>query len=147
MTLHLLRPLVPELWGHKAGMETVGEICDYIRDRAEQRGMLGTWTSRWPRRAEELHGGSVYFAHKKQTVFRLAIRRVVRNHSRMIRPAGPPLHRIELGAVPVLVESRHVGMVRGWRYLEGDAVPPDLGATDNLENAETIAELERLGLA
>ena len=138
--LHLLRPLVPELWGHKAGMTTVGEIRDYIEDRAKRGGVLGTWTSRWPKRADELRGGSVYFVHKKETVFRLPIRDLIRQVETY---RGRPLHRIYIEPNLVWVAPRHVGMVRGWRYLEGDAVPPDLRRNDG----STIKALEELGLA
>ena len=139
MSLHLLRPLVPELWGQRAGMTTVGEVCDYIRERAGQGYDLGTWTSRWPKRAEELTGGSVYFAHKRETVFRLPITDVIRNQWWGIKPIYAPLHRIYMKPEVTWVQPRHVGMVRGWRYLEGDAVPPDVRADSSV--ADALAEL------
>jgi len=148
VTVHILRPLVPHLWGQKSGFKTVGEVREYVQSRAtESDGLLGTWTSRWPKRADELRGGgSVYFVHKRETVFRLPIAGVIR--CQHVSSEYGRLHRIYMRTEFTYVRPQHVGMVRGWRYLEDEDAPPDLAHGNAGMPDEALAmELAGLGLA
>ena len=146
MSLHLLRGFVQ--WydrsarGKRVPIKTIEGAEKWVEWIAEQGyDQFYTSTSRRPKRIDELRGGSVFFVGGPKriwTLFRMPIIDIYEGDGGMFDIAMRP----EL----IRVEQKAVGQVRGWRYLEGDAVPPDVGGVDNLARAEQIAELEKLGL-
>ena len=114
---HLLRPFVG--WPIKdRSLEAVESYLERVRGVKTQRSFdFGTWTSKHPSRADDLIGNSVYFVHKRRTLFRMAILEIVREKTQtgiIMEPFAHP------------VERKYVGMVRGWRYLRIEDAPPDL---------------------
>ena len=123
--LHLLRPFTG--WHWRMGPDK-GKPIDTVQDAVKWVNMVrsagidafSTTTARRPKRMIELPvdcRGSVYFVQRKHTVFRMPISWID------TEPEGefdiimrPTIHRCE---------ARHVGMVRGWRYLEDKDAPPD----------------------
>ena len=96
----------------------------------ERGALAGFWTSRRPRRTVELEGGSVYFAVKGETVFRLPFVRIER-----VRDFAPQAHERWLDAWAIvcrpettLVDAKRIYRLRGWRYLAPEDAPPDIGA-------------------
>ena len=80
-----------------------------------------TWTTRRPRRAADLAGGSVYFVggeRRAQALFRMPFVDVEDEEDGGFAICMRP----EL----IRVERRFVGRVRGWRYLPAKDAPPDL---------------------
>lgn len=81
-----------------------------------------------PRRAAELAGGSAYFIVKGSTLFRMPFLGLepVRDGF----PDVPECYRDHTAIVCaphiVMVEARTIRFLRGWRYLDGADVPPDL---------------------
>lgn len=115
--LHLLRPYTE--WRVKE--YTRDAAAAYVAELRRERGEFefGTLTSRRPTR--DLAGGSVYFCKGGVTLFRMPFLR--------LRPAGPSIWVLMRPEV-YYVASRHVGMVRGWRYLLDADKPPDLDGVD-----------------
>ena len=112
--VHLLRPFVR--WPLAA--PTLPAVTAYVEERRRRGGVIGTWTARHPRRAEELAGGSVFFVRSGRTLFRLGIEDIAVTRTGMTRIAMTPF------VYPVV--AKRVGMVRGWRYLEERDAPADL---------------------
>ena len=109
-----------------------------------------------PRRAAELAGGSGYFIVKGSTLFRMPFLGLepVRDGF----PDVPECYRDHTAIVCaphiVMVEARTIRFLRGWRYLDGADVPPDLDVPADLNGPEaapppptTARELRNLGLA
>lgn len=150
MSLHLLRGVPPNINGEPVDLEAFKRL---VRQWASQEGtVFGSWTRNAPRRVGELEGGSVYFVHKRKTVFRmpfLGLERV-----RDFQPDAEPkyLDHVAICCAPALalVEPWPVRFLRGWRYLKGEDAPPDLPARlkgdDELPPAME-RELKELGLA
>lgn len=96
-------------------------------------------SARFPRRAAELVGGSLYWIIANTLVARQAILDVVP------RPDGPGAEiRLALDLVPVEPTPRRAH--QGWRYLEPAEAPPDFDSQDPLPPA-LRRELASLGLA
>ena len=79
-----------------------------------------TWTTRRPKRTDELKGGSVFFVggqRRAQTLFRMPLVSIDENDRGFAICMRPKIIR---------VERRCVGRVRGWRYLKGEDAPADL---------------------
>ncbi len=138
-----------------AGAQTLWGFfeTDYLREEAPPgeavRCVVGrgferfyTWTSRRPKRAAELAGGSVYFVGGKfrnQTLFRMPYVEVEEDGHGFAIVLRPQLIR---------VEQVSVGQVRGWRYFDSSDAPPDANSTDLAEpRAEFPAGLRETGLA
>ena len=127
--LHLLRPYTQ--WRVKE--YTTKAALRYMRDHVSKSGVFGTHTTRYPVRAEEMAGGSVYWCKRGVTMFRM------------------PLHSIEatgfgwwilMEPVVIPVSSLKVGQVRGWRYLEDERRPDDWPDVKNHLLAEIQLEDE-----
>lgn len=146
--LHLLRPFSGwqrrDANGRRFAIETVDGAEEWVAHIAG----LGfdcftTWTARAPARADELEGGSVYFCRARRTLFRMpwaGLEYDDRHHVWAI------LMRPEI----VRVEAKRVGIVCGWRYLEGRNAPADrprpATAVDGLPR-HVARELRETGLA
>ena len=139
--LHLLRGFVQ--WADRRTGEPIKTIDEaeswvsYIAAQGFER--FYTWSSRTPRRADEMEGGSVYFVAKRRALFRMPFVEV--------EPDGDGC---AIGMRPELIrcEQYAVGFVRGWRYLKDADAPPDLvqSAVGDLP-PEMARELKEAGLA
>ena len=123
--LHLLRNCPPRIDGRPLTPEAFLKL---IARWGRTPGTLGgTWTRRRPSRADELSGGSVYFAAKGWTLFRAPFAGLERVAD--FTPDPDPEWRdawaILFEPRPVMVESRRVHRLQGWRYLEPGDAPPD----------------------
>ena len=118
--LHLLRPYT----GWDVEEYTRDAAAAYVATLRRERGDFdfGTLTRRAPAvRGVELLGGSVYFCKGGVTMFRMPFRKLDRRALGCWILMAPEIY---------FVASRHVGMVRGWRYLQPDDAPPDLDGVD-----------------
>ena len=139
--LHLLRGFVE--WRDVCTgrpIKTIDEAEDWVRYIARQGSdYFFTWSSRTPRRADEMKGGSVYFVAKRRALFRLPFTEIDPDEQGCAIVMRPHLIR---------VEQRAVGFVRGWRYLADADAPPDLPAPAGASAAPPAMarELRELGL-
>ena len=127
--LHLLRNMPPRIDGRPRNVEAFFRLAAIWRERGA---LAGFWTSRRPRRTGELEGGSVYFAVKGETVFRLPFVRVER-----VRDFAPSTDERWLDAWAIvcrpettLVQARRIYRLRGWRYLTPENAPADIGTAN-----------------
>ena len=119
--LHLLRGFVQ--WTDRRDdtpIKTVAEAEDWVRYIAAcGYDRFYTWSTRRPKRAKALEGGSVFFVggeRRAQTLFRMPLVEIEPDGDGVVICMRPELIRVE----------RHfVGRVRGWRYLDGANTPPD----------------------
>ena len=139
--LHLLRGFVR--WEDRRTGEpikTVDEAESWVRHIAEcgfER--FYTWSSRTPRRADEMEGGSVYFVAQRRALFRMPFVEVEPDDDGCAICMRPELIRCEQYAV---------GFVRGWRYLADKDAPPDLvRAAAGDPPPEMARDLKEMGLA
>ena len=138
--LHLLRGFVQ--WEDRRTGEpikTIDEAESWVRYIAEQGfERFITWSSRTPRRADEMEGGSVYFVAKRRTLFRMPFVEVEPDGDGCAICMRPELIRCEQHAV---------GFVRGWRYLKDADAPPDLARPAAGDPPPEMArELKEMGL-
>ena len=146
--LHLLRPFARwqrrDANGRRFDIKTVDQAEEWV---AQIAGLgfdrFTTWTARAPARADELNGGSVYFCRAGRTLFRMPWGGLEYEDRHRVWAI---LMRPEI----VRVEAMRVGMVRGWRYLEGRNPPADrprpAAAGDALPE-HVARELREIGLA
>ena len=142
--LHLLRGFVQWTNRHeRKPIKTVAEAeewVNYIASLGYDR--FYTWTTRRPKRAAELAGGSVYFVggeRRAQALFRMPFVEVEESDDGWAICMRPELIRVE----------RHfVGRVRGWRYLPAESAPPDLPRRDPAGDvpADLARALDELGV-
>jgi hypothetical protein len=107
----------------------------------QQAGEARLTTRYLPKRHAEMVGGSLYWIHAKTIVGRSPLIGFMDND------AGRQWIRLEprLIAVQTIPRRAH----QGWRYLEEQDAPPDLGeGAEGAEQmpAEMLGELSRLGL-
>ena len=143
--LHLLRGFVS--WEDRAGqpirtVDAAVEWVEYIASLGFDR--FYTWTTRRPRRAAELEGGSVFFVggeRRAQALFRMPFVTV--------EDEGDGGFAIMMRPELIRVERRFVGRVRGWRYLAAEDAPPDLPQRDPAGDvpADLAEALDELGVA
>lgn len=123
--LHLLRGFVQWTRRDSNGRNGPIKTVDAAEEWVSHIASLGfdrfyTWTTRRPRRAAELEGGSVFFVggeRRAQALFRMPFVEVEEHDDGFAICMRPELIRVE----------RHfVGRVRGWRYLDAASAPPDL---------------------
>jgi len=123
--LHLLRGFTGwtrRLDGKVQNIQTVDDAEDWVKHIADAGfDRFCTETTRYPRRVAELKGGSVYFVKKAHTLFRLPFIEFNSDELPYAILMRPQLIRCE---------HKHVGMVRGWRYLEDADAPRDLTAEE-----------------
>ena len=140
--LHLLRGFVQwNDWRTDEPIKTVDAAEDWVRyiagcgfDR------FYTSSSRTPRRADEMKGGSVYFVARSVTLFRMPFVEVEADGDGCAICMRPALLR---------VLPHRVGWVRGWRYLKNADAPPDAPTLDLAGDPppEMARELKEMGLA
>ena len=124
--LHLLRNVPPRCNGRRVDPEAFVKL---IKSWGCEPGSVGgTWTRRRPRRLEDLEGGSIYYVASGWTLFRtpfLGIEAVADFH-----PDAEPewLDAWALLYEPrvIMVQSRRIHRLQGWRYLEPANAPPDI---------------------
>ena len=127
--LHLLRTFTG--WRLQFG-DRKGEDIATIEDAVAWVGMISdagferfcTTTARRPKRLIELpkeRWGSVYFTQKKHTIFRMPLKEISDHALDTDILMLPTVFRCE---------RQFVGMVRGWRYLNGAEAPADLPPAD-----------------
>ena len=142
--LHLLRGFVQWTNRHEhKPIKTVAEAEEWVRQVADWGSdRLYTWTTRRPRRAAELAGGSVFFVGGErcaQALFRMPFVEIEEFRGGWCIVMRPELIRVE----------RHfVGRVRGWRYLEASSAPPDLPRREPAGDvpADLARALDELGV-
>ena len=111
--------------------------------------LFGAWTSRTPRRIDELSGGSVYFLRRNEILFRLPFHGL--EPVATFRPDAHPRFRGHTAIVctPRLtpVHPSTVARMHGWRYLTHQERPPDLDQTPPASPSSRMEHaLESLGL-
>lgn len=130
MTLHLLRGLPPNIDGKPVDFEAFRRLVR--RWSREPDTLFGSWTKHTPRRVDELAGGSVYFVHKRETLFRMPFLGI--EPVREFAPDADPKfsNHVAICCAPeiVMVARQPVRFLRGWRYLRGEDAPPDICPTD-----------------
>ena len=123
------------------GMASLPELIAAVERRAHG-GMINMTTRYRPKRHAEIVGGSLYWIIKHQLVARAKI-------------IG--FEEAEGGRTDIMVEAHVIPVVpmprrahQGWRYLNGEDVPPDLagggGAGIDQLPGEMIAALAEAGL-
>ena len=125
--LHLLRGFVQWTWRDTNGRRVPIKTVDVAEEYVQHIASLGfdrfyTWTTRRPKRAAELAGGSVFFVggeRRAQTLFRMPFVDIHEEGDGYAICMRPELIR---------VERLFVGQVRGWRYLTDAS--PDLPKRD-----------------
>lgn len=112
-TLHLTKVAV--------GCASLDLLAERLAGRAEG-GAAPVWTRYRPTRHAELVGGSLFWIIKHRLVARQPILGFEESEEkRCIIRVGMPL---------VPVRARPLRAHQGWRYLAGDAAPPDLSGWD-----------------
>jgi len=143
MPLHLIKLCV--------GCDSVADLEDWIKQKLKEKRLRRQkpehihTTRMFPKRAEELIGGSLYWVIRGQISCREKILDV--------RPTtgkdGIKRCQVVLDGKVVLVEPRPRGAFQGWRYLQAKDAPRDLaraapGASRMPERMRR--ELQELGL-
>lgn len=142
MTLHMIKLCV--------GVETIGELEDWIVEKRRRAGRADGRhvhiTRMMPKRAEALlDGGSLYWVIKGQ----LSCRQSLVDVQSFTDSEGIGRCRLVLDPVVVPVLPRPYRPFQGWRYLEHDDAPTDLGdasATVQALPEDMRRELVALGL-
>ena len=146
MTVHLLKMAV--------GVESLDHLRALQRKRLAQAGQPGGtgdlrhFTRNMPKRdAEVLDGGSIFWVMKGY----IRVRQRIVGFDRVTREDGRKRCAFILDPKLVQTELQPQKPIQGWRYLETDAAPPDLGQggpseVDSAMPPEMAAELRGLGL-
>lgn len=124
--MNLLRRFPPEIDNKPVTAEEFVELA--AEWRLQGNVLFGSWTSRKPRRIDELKGGSCYFVIGDETMFRMplhGIERVV-DFKPNIAPKVSKPWSITCYPLVVIVQSKTVRFLRGWRYLEDRDAPRDI---------------------
>ena len=135
------RPHIPAMPLHLTkiafGCTDIAELRAWL----ESRGPEARLTTRYlPKRHAELAGGSLYWIHGRALAGRSPLIGFAQ------KPDGKWWIRLEPRLIALQPRARRAH--QGWRYLEADDAPPDLGdATpgDAMPN-HMVGELARLGL-
>ena len=136
MTVHLKKLSV--------GSQSLDNLRDWQALRLAQGGKLVHVTRNRPRRAEELlDGGSIYWIIKGVVTARQAIIDLAEAQ----RADGTPACGIVLSPEIVQVAPTKMRIFQGWRYLEANEAPPDIGGDDSGDMpVKLVAELRDLGI-
>jgi len=144
MALHLLKLCV--------GAESIRDLEEWIAERLAQKRAAGVAvehthrTRMIPRRKDELlGGGSLYWVIKGQ----IAARQRLLDIRPYTDDKGVGQCHLVLEPVVAPVEPRRHRAFQGWRYLDENAAPPDMGRgfADTSHMPETLRrELRELGL-
>ncbi|GGO95302.1 DUF1489 family protein [Stakelama pacifica] len=122
------------------GHDSLPDLTDRIDLRRRQGGLVLT-TRYLPKRHAEMAGGSLYWIIKHQLVAR----------SPLIGFGEAEGGRVAIHLEPelILVQARPKRAHQGWRYLEGDDAPTDLGEAGEeiaAMPAEMVGTLSELAL-
>jgi hypothetical protein len=136
MTVHLKKLSV--------GSQSLDNLRDWQALRVAKGGILVHVTRNRPRRAEELlDGGSIYWIIKGV----LTARQAIVDLAEAQRADGTPACGIVLSPEIIPVAPTKMRIFQGWRYLEAEDAPPDIGTDDAGDMpAELVAELRDLGI-
>ena len=136
MTVHLKKLSV--------GSTSLDDLQSWQNLRVKQGGRLVHVTRNRPRRAAELlDGGSIYWIIKGVMTARQSIVDMVEAQ----RADGTLACGIVLDPVLVPVTPTRMRIFQGWRYLEPDDAPADLGVSGGSDlPGELVAELRSLGI-
>jgi hypothetical protein len=155
MTVHLVKLCV--------GIDSITELQEYREQMQRKRARSGKgrkggqledchWTRMKPKRAEELlDGGSLYWVIRG----RICVRHRILRLDDVEDEAGKPYCAIVYDPTVIITETRPRRAFQGWRYLEEEDAPPDIGdqrAALRAAQAEAdlpskmVAELKALGL-
>ena len=117
---------------------TIEGAEEWIAEIAEHEdAYFYTPSLRHPRRVEDLEaGGSIYFCKNRKTLFRMPNIRIRTKMQWCFICADPKIIR---------VEQKHVGFVRGWRYLEDADKPQDLTLPEDIPD-DIDERLDALGV-
>ena len=138
MTLHMIKLSV--------GSESVESLAGWQQERLRNHGRLWHGTRMTPRRQEELlDGGSIYWVIKgyvqaRQRLVGFDFQEDAEDNRTTMLLLDPGL---------VKVEPRRHRPFQGWRYLEPERAPRDLGQGEAAGRdlpPEMLAELRDLGL-
>ena len=140
MPLHLIKMAV--------GAADIDQVAEFQRGRQfirDGRTVVPAYTRRKPRRPDEVtDGGSIYWVIKGQ----VRCRQQVLDFEMVEGEEGKSWCRMILDPtlVPTLPQAKKP--FQGWRYLEPDAAPRDLGeaGTGDELPPHLLAELRELGL-
>ena len=123
------------------GADSVDHLAERLRLRGEE-GPVFLTTRYLPKRHEEVAGqGSMFWILKHQLIARSPILGFGEAEGGRVA--------IHIDPKLVLVQARPTRAHQGWRYLEGDQAPPDLGgAADGLADMppELVGKLAELAL-
>lgn len=109
------------------GVPTLEAFETRVAQRRETDGIMSVRTRSFPKRAAAIVGqGSLYWV----VAGLLAARQIVRDIAEDTYDDGSRCTRIDLEPTLIRIVPRSVRPFQGWRYLEADAAPPDLAATD-----------------
>jgi hypothetical protein len=143
MALHLIKLCV--------GVDTIGELEEWIAERPRRFGPRADGrhvhvTRMLPKRSEALlDGGSLFWVIKGQ----LSCRQALLGVESFTDGEGVSRCRLVLDPAVVAVHPRPVRPFQGWRYLDGEEAPDDLGEASGAVQALPEAmrrELVSLGL-
>ena len=135
--LHILRGVPPNINGKPVDLDRFYRLVDLWHTKGHQ---FGSWTRNRPRRQVELRGGSVYFVHKKRTLFRMPLI--------CIEPVRDFAHHVEekyINHVAFVCEAQIIPVnpmtvkyLRGWRYLDSKDAPADTPEFDPIPTEESF---------
>ena len=140
MAVHLVKIAV--------GIESLDHLRRVQKERrAANEGVLRHLTRNRPRRDEDvLDGGSIYWIIKGY----IRARQSITGFAEAMGRNGKPRCALLLDPELVRVELSPHKPIQGWRYMEAEAAPADLGEGSNPELEglpdEMAAELRALGL-
>ncbi len=136
MPLHLVKLCV--------GVAAIDELEQWIVDCREGRESLDHTTRMFPRRKDDLQGGSLYWVIRGL----ILCRQPIAGLSAVRGKDG--IERCRIDFKPLIIPVRPVPRraFQGWRYLEAQDAPPDLarGASGKGLTAKMRRELAELGL-
>jgi hypothetical protein len=122
------------------GPKDVAALRAIQSGRHESDPPLRHLTRMMPKRAEELlNGGSIYWV----VAGLLCVRQRLLDIRTMPGGDGTPHAALILHPELVPVEARRMKPFQGWRYLQGEAVPADLGAAGSATGLEALPEALR----
>lgn len=119
--IHLLRRFSgwPSGRSIDAAEEWIRELQAEDLEGEGAHGAFATYTSRKPKRTEDLEGGSVYFCEGREVKFRMPYLGVRRDEE-----SGR--WAIMMALDFIRVEPMRVKFLRGWRYMKPSEAPADI---------------------
>lgn len=134
MTVHLVKLCV--------GADTPEDLRRWRAARAARGLDSPVWTRQTPKRAADLlDGGSLYWVFKGRILIR---QRILALNTR--ESEGRSICEIGLGEELIATAPAPRRPFQGWRYLEPDAAPADLGGGDGADLPDDLARaLKELG--